>query len=205
MTNRLADIQQQLMGTFFEEAAEALTQIESGLLSLEKCQDEPSVIHELVNDVFRAAHSIKGGAATFGLTHIAELSHSAETLLDRLRSGSMKPTAQVTSMLLTSVDALRALVNWSNANDGSPAPSIDELRSDLDAAAQQLGGGEARDHTREHTNTKSLVEARRSHFRIGFLPKPDMLTTGNDAVRLLRELTLLGDVKLTVDRSRMPA
>ena len=114
MTNRLADIQQQLMGTFFEEAVEALTQIESGLLSLEKCQDDPSRIHELVNDVFRAAHSIKGGAATFGLTPIAELAHSAETLLDRLRSGSVAPNAEITALLLATVDALRALVNWSS-------------------------------------------------------------------------------------------
>src|SRR6185312_7494795 len=174
MTNRLADIQQQLMGTFFEEAVEALTQIESGLLSLEKCQDEPGIIHEHVNDVFRAAHSIKGGAATFGLNHIAELAHSAETLLDRLRSGSMKPNAHVTATLLASVDALRGLVDWSSANDGSPAPNVDELCTQLDAAAQQLGGGTAREQA---SAPRALVEARHSHFRIDFVPKPEMLTT----------------------------
>lgn len=200
MTNRLADIQQQLMGTFFEEAVEALTQIESGLLSLEKCQDDPTRSHELVNDVFRAAHSIKGGAATFGLHHIAELAHSAETLLDRLRSGSMKPNAQVTALLLAAVDALRALVNWSSAADGSAAPSVEGLCSDLDAVAQQLGGpaqgaGAA---------SKQSAESKRSQYRILFVPKPEMLTTGNDAVRLLRELTLLGETKLTVDSSRLP-
>ena len=201
MTNRLADIQQQLMGTFFEEAVEALTQIESGLLALEKCQDDPSRIQELVNDVFRAAHSIKGGAATFGLTQIAEVAHHAETLLDRLRSGSMRPNAQITALLLTSVDTLRALVQWSSTGDGSDAPSTGALCKDLDAAAQQLGGTSDRD---AGTATKLASEAKKTHYRIKFIPKPDMLTTGNDAVRLLRELTLLGDTKVSVDSSRLP-
>jgi two-component system chemotaxis sensor kinase CheA len=201
MTNRLADIQQQLMGTFFEEAVEALTQIESGLLALEKCQDDPSRIHELVNDVFRAAHSIKGGAATFGLTQVAEVAHHAETLLDRLRSGSMKPNAQITSLLLTSVDTLRELVQWSNAGDGSDAPSTGDLCKHLDAAAQQLGGSSERHAA---AATKPASEAKKTHYRIKFVPKPDMLTTGNDAVRLLRELTLLGDTKVSVDSARLP-
>ncbi|HET8933999.1 MAG TPA: Hpt domain-containing protein, partial [Polyangiales bacterium] len=201
MTNRLADIQQQLMGTFFEEAVEALTQIENGLLSLEKCQDDPPRIHELVNDVFRAAHSIKGGAATFGLNHIAELAHSAETLLDRLRSGSMKPNPQVTAKLLAAVDALRALVSWSSAADGSAAPSIEGLCRELDAAALQLGGT-ARGAS---AAIKQSAEAKRTQYRIQFVPKPEMLTTGNDAVRLLRELTLLGQTNLTVDTSRLPS
>lgn len=201
MTNRLADIQQQLMGTFFEEAVEALTQIESGLLSLEKCQDDPSRIHELVNDVFRAAHSIKGGAATFGLTPIAELAHSAETLLDRLRSGSVAPNAEITALLLATVDALRALVNWSSTESGTAAPNFSSLCHDLDAAAQQLGGASRS----ANTTGKPGTELKRTHYRIQFVPKPEMLTTGNDAVRLLRELTLLGDTKVTVDTSRLPS
>jgi len=201
MTNRLADIQQELMGTFFEEAVEALTQIESGLLALEKCQDDPGRIHELVNDVFRAAHSIKGGAATFGLTQIAEVAHHAETLLDRLRSGSMKPNAQITSLLLSSVDTLRALVQWSSSGDGSDAPATDALCKDLDAAAQQLGAGSERDTA---AASKPASEVRKARYQIKFVPKPDMLTTGNDAVRLLRELTLLGDTKVIADTSRLP-
>lgn len=201
MTNRLADIQQQLMGTFFEEAIEALTQIESGLLALEKCQDDPNLIHELVNDVFRAAHSIKGGAATFGLTQIAEVAHHAETLLDRLRSGSMKPNAQTTALLLTSVDTLRALVQWSSTGDSAAAPGTEQLCSELDAAAQQLGGASVRDRA---SDPAQPAEARKARYQIKFVPKPDMLTTGNDAVRLLRELTMLGNTKVVADVSRLP-
>ena len=204
MTQRLADIQQQLMATFFEEAREALSQIENGLLALEQAHDAPDVVQEHVNSVFRAAHSIKGGAATFGMAPVAELAHSAETLLDRLRSGSIKPSADVTGMLLASVDKLRALVEWSAAGGAGEAPATGELRERLDVAARALGPT-ASYHSQSRATTGAGVEARRAHFEIAFTPKLHMLTTGNDAVRLLRELGLLGDIKVDVDWSRLPA
>src|SRR4051812_1434624 len=108
MTQRLSDIQQELIGTFFEEAVEALAQVENGLLALDQIEGDPQ---EVINDVFRAAHSIKGGAGTFGMPAIAELAHSAETLLDLLRGGHLVPSAHVTGLLLESVDVLRVLLN----------------------------------------------------------------------------------------------
>lgn len=203
MTQRLADIQQQLMATFFEEAQEALGQIESGLLSLEKAHDAPELVAEQVNGVFRAAHSIKGGAATFGLTAVAELAHSAETLLDRLRSGSMKPSAEITSSLLASVDTLRALVQWSAAGSSGQPPETGTLRQRLDEAANQLGDTGSF-HRQQQPSATISAGAHRAQFKIVFTPKPHMLTTGNDAVRLLRELGLLGEMKLTVDCSKLP-
>src|SRR4051812_24420197 len=117
MTQRLADIQQQLIGTFFEEAAEALSQLENGLLALDKPHENEQ---EIINDVFRAAHSIKGGAATFGLSAIAEFAHSAETLLDKVRAGQLQASRDVNALLLSSVDVLRVLV--AKAAAGSPGP-----------------------------------------------------------------------------------
>jgi two-component system chemotaxis sensor kinase CheA len=116
----LDSIQKQLLSTFFEEATEALTRIESGLLELDTHVGDP---HELINDVFRAAHSIKGGAATFGLTTVAELAHVAETLLDRLRSGRCTMSPEVSTVLLESVDVLRHLLQGTR----DEAPSDDSL------------------------------------------------------------------------------
>ncbi|MET0391145.1 MAG: chemotaxis protein CheA [Polyangiales bacterium] len=203
MTQRLADIQQQLMGTFFEEATEALIQVESGLLALEKSQDAPEHTHEVINDVFRAAHSIKGGAATFGLVAIAELSHSAETLLERLRSGSMRPTPEVTAMLLESVDSLRALLTRAGTGQVGADPATEGLRRRLDDAARQIGGATQAVQVKT-AGGKAGAHAEPSRYRIQFTPKPQMLQTGNDAVRLLRELSLLGTLKVDVDMSRLP-
>ena len=63
---------------FFEESFEGLDIMESGLLEL----DPNAVDNETVNSIFRAAHSIKGGSATFGFNHVAEFTHVMETLLD---------------------------------------------------------------------------------------------------------------------------
>jgi two-component system chemotaxis sensor kinase CheA len=201
MTQRLADIQQQLLGTFFDEAVEALTQVENGLLALDSSSGDP---HELINDVFRAAHSIKGGAATFGLTAIAELSHAGETLLDRLRSGQMAITSPVTSLLLESVDVLRMLVQKAASGQPSFDPRAEALRARLDDVAKAdkasvppaAHGGEA---------ARKPIDLGAKRFKIVFKPKLEMLQTGNDAVRLLRELDGLGTLKIEADVSRMPS
>lgn len=196
MTQRLADIQQQLIGTFFEEAAEALNQVESGLLALDKPHGDAQ---EIINDVFRAAHSIKGGAATFGLAAIAELAHSAETVLDKLRAGQMPASGEVTALLLSSVDVLRILVQKAAVGSTGADPRAESLRQRLDEAAKVAGPA-----TAAISDTSARPSEGHKRFRIEFRPKPEMLTTGNDAVRLLRELGRFGTLKVEADVSRVP-
>ena len=88
---------------FFEEAGENLDTMEQMLLALdvEKADDEE------LNAIFRCAHSIKGGAATFGFADVAELTHQMESLLDKLRRHELSPTAAMVDVLLESSDALR--------------------------------------------------------------------------------------------------
>ncbi len=78
----------QFHGAFFEESFEAIDSMEAALLRL----DAGAPDRELINTIFRVAHSIKGGSATFGFGEIASFTHSLETLLDELRSGSMQVT-----------------------------------------------------------------------------------------------------------------
>jgi two-component system chemotaxis sensor kinase CheA len=197
MTQRLSDIQQELIGTFFEEAVEALAQVENGLLALDKTEGDP---HEVINDVFRAAHSIKGGAATFGMPAIAELAHSAETLLDLLRSGQLASSPHVTALLLESVDVLRGLLT--QAVNGSPGRDAraDALRLRLDEASKHA----AVPRSGAQPAPRPAAEVRNARFKIEFVPKLEMLATGNDAVRLLRELDGLGALEVAVDVSRVP-
>ncbi|WP_442774789.1 chemotaxis protein CheA [Sphaerotilus montanus] len=93
---------QQFHQTFFEEAAENLQRMEQLLLAL----DPAAVDDETLNAIFRVAHSIKGGAATFGFTEVAELAHEMETLLDRLRRHELSPTPPMVDVLLRGGDAL---------------------------------------------------------------------------------------------------
>jgi two-component system chemotaxis sensor kinase CheA len=104
---------------FFEEAGENLDQMEHMLLDLdlEKADDEE------LNGIFRCAHSIKGGAATFGFSDVAELTHQMESLLDRLRRHELQPIPQMVDVLLESADASRSLLarHQSGAQDEPPS------------------------------------------------------------------------------------
>ncbi|WKB54512.1 chemotaxis protein CheA [Eleftheria terrae] len=94
----------QFYQVFFEEAGENLDRMEQLLLEL----DIEAPDDEELNAIFRCAHSIKGGAATFGFADVAELTHQMETLLDKLRRHELQLTAPMVDVLLASGDALKA-------------------------------------------------------------------------------------------------
>ncbi|HSW05735.1 Hpt domain-containing protein, partial [Aquabacterium sp.] len=94
----------QFFQVFFEEAGENLGTMEQMLLEL----DVSAADDEELNAIFRCAHSVKGGAATFGFTDVAELTHQMEALLDKVRRHELHPTSQMVDVLLQAGDALRA-------------------------------------------------------------------------------------------------
>ncbi len=100
---------------FFEEAGENLDQMEQMLLDL----DLDTADDEELNAVFRCAHSIKGGAATFGFADVAELTHQMESLLDKLRRHELKPSPPMVDVLLESSDALRGLLARHQGSDAA--------------------------------------------------------------------------------------
>ena len=110
---------------FFEEAGENLDQLEQILLHL----DLQSANDEELNGIFRCAHSIKGGAATFGFTDVAELTHQMESLLDRLRRHELQPVPEMVDVLLESADAARSLLARHQAGEqGEAVPTGDLVR-----------------------------------------------------------------------------
>src|SRR5574343_1723325 len=113
----------QFYQVFFEEAAENLDTMEQLLLNLnvETADDEE------LNAIFRCAHSIKGGAATFGFSDVAELTHQMETLLDKLRRHELQPNAAMVDVLLQSGDALRAQLGRHQGSGADPVDTTDLL------------------------------------------------------------------------------
>lgn len=110
---------------FFEEAGENLDLMEQMLLNLnlETADDEE------LNGIFRCAHSVKGGAATFGFADVAELTHQMESLLDKLRRHELQPNAQMVDVLLESADASRGLLARHQAGGvGESPPTADLVR-----------------------------------------------------------------------------
>ena len=102
-------------GIFFEEAGENLDSMEKRLLDI----DLAAADDEELNAIFRCAHSVKGGAATFGFADVAALTHEMETLLDLLRRRKLVATTPMVDVLLQAGDALRAqLARHQNSGEG---------------------------------------------------------------------------------------
>ncbi|MFT7774942.1 chemotaxis protein CheA [Roseateles sp.] len=126
----------QFYQVFFEEAGENLDNMEQLLLNVnvEAADDEE------LNAIFRCAHSIKGGAATFGFSDVAELTHQMETLLDKLRRHELQPNAAMVDVLLQSGDALRAQLGRHQGSGADPVDTTD-LLTNIKAFVE--GGGAA--------------------------------------------------------------
>ncbi len=185
---------QRFHATFFEESREGLEAMEAGLLQLEQGDRDA----ELINSIFRAAHSIKGGAATFGFDAVAALTHVLETLLDELRAGKRAVTGPSIDAMLASVDVLRALL--AEAETGQPAdPQASQaVQARLNAV---LAGTEA---PAPVAVASAAPVAEPAGWRIGFTPAPSLFMSGNDPLRIIRELDRLGPLEVAVRAERLP-
>ena len=119
---------------FFEECFEGLEAMESGLLTL----DMGDIDSEVINTIFRGAHSIKGGSGTFGFTVVAEYTHIMETLLDEMRDGRRKVTQPAVDVLLGSVDCLREMLTAIQNERDVNSASVEKHKAALEVV---LNGG----------------------------------------------------------------
>src|SRR3982075_2515292 len=92
-------------GLFLAEVDELLKRVEESLVDLDRAPDDQG----LLNEIFRAAHTIKGSSATIGHTRMAALTHAMETRLDDIRKGAASVTPQLIEALLKAVDVLKVL------------------------------------------------------------------------------------------------
>ncbi|HWU69265.1 MAG TPA: chemotaxis protein CheW [Stenotrophobium sp.] len=189
--------------TFFDESAEGLDVMESALLKL----DVGNADAEIINTIFRAAHSIKGGAATFGFAEVAGFTHLLETLLDQMRSGQRAVTQPDVDVLLRSVDIVRSLL--AAAGSGKPADdaAIATVRGELETALSAGSGAAAPNHSAAAAATATPVAATPAEagWRIRFTPRPELFRSGNDPLRILRELAEMGALHAELDDAALPS
>ena len=183
---------------FFQECREGLDAMESGLLSL-----GADVDCENINTIFRAAHSIKGGAATFGFEEVAAFTHGVETLLDEMRNGVRPVTAESIQTLLQSCDCMREMMAATEAEQPLDQGRIASLNSDI---SQILGASSADKQASEAAvPTGAVGRPQVSGWRIAFEPVADLLRLRNEPTRMFGELERLGTVVAHADVSRLPS
>jgi two-component system chemotaxis sensor kinase CheA len=190
---------EQFHQTFFEESREGLDIMESSLLNL----DVGAADSEVINTIFRAAHSIKGGSGTFGFMDIANFTHLMETLLDEMRDGRRQVMQAEVNMLLRAVDGLRMLVAAAQGGGEIDAEQIENLQGELREALEQKPAATPETPMRP-ADPLSQGEEMAAGWQIRFRPDLDMMRTGNDPLRILRELASLGEMRVRVDAERLP-
>ncbi len=198
----------QFLVTFYEESFEGLEIMESELLNL----DIGAADAETINTIFRAAHSIKGGSGTFGLNAVASYTHVMETLLDEMRNGKREVTQQAVAILLSSVDVLRDMLK--SLRDDLPLDhdAVAASQQELDELLTGVEHGESpsSDSDLHHAEIEPELEPElepesQMGWRICFTPHRDMLKTGNDPVRMIRELESMADIQVNVDMANLPS
>lgn len=191
----------QFYQVFFEEAGENLEQMEQKLLEL----DVSAADDEELNAIFRCAHSVKGGAATFGFSDVAELTHHMETLLDKLRRHELQPTSAMVDVLLASGDALKFMLSRHQGGGGEPIDTS-ELVGRIRAMAE--GAGEAVSFDAEPTPAPTAAPAaaapaapasppaptgsRTLELTVGPLEQPEQ---ADNLFDLFKEITALGTME----------
>jgi two-component system chemotaxis sensor kinase CheA len=167
---------------FFEESAEHVTTMEEGLLQLERRPDDL----DLINRIFRAAHSIKGNSGMFKLTAITEFTHLLENLLDQLRTGQRTLTKPVMDALLESTDGLKHLIEAAKTGEAHDEGRIAILR-------ERLTGGAVHIEAPPVAAVHSPRASRR--VKIEWTPGPTLFQRGLDPVQIVKELEHVGRVQ----------
>jgi two-component system chemotaxis sensor kinase CheA len=204
--------------TFISESRELLADMEAALLTVEQAPDK----HELVNAIFRAAHTIKGSAGLFSLDHVVAFTHGVESLLDRVRAGKLEINEERVALLLSCRDHLGALIDAVAANSKAPdleltrqgEPLTAQLRAHL--AADGPGAAPAAQAPPPVPATAAVAAASAQvagpdgastdawHLSLRF--GTDVLKNGMDPLNFIRYLQTLGQITgiATVDEALPP-
>ena len=197
------DPMDEIKQTFFLECADLLDELEEGLIALNDGEGDK----ETVNAVFRAVHSIKGGAGAFGLDTLVRFAHTFETVLDEIRSDKLEATPDVMALMLRSGDILSDLVAAARDNNEADevlatqvidelleigGTSVDAPEEEIDFEPMAIDFDLGDDSADVDLDATVPVPAAKT-FSIQFAPKASLYSNANESSLLLRDLRALGD------------
>lgn len=187
---------------FFVECDELLEVLATGLRRME----DPLSDKETVHGVFRAVHSIKGGAAAFALTELVTFAHRFETVLDQLRSDRLKATPQVMSVMHRCSDCLSDLVSAARQQRSADPQKSAVLLVELDGllAPEEEAAADFGFVPITISLDGSDADEGGETYSIRFTPHADLYRSGNEPAALLNALRKLGEATVHLDRSSVP-
>jgi len=180
---------------FLEEFRELAGHLETDILKLEDGFEK-----ELVNDIFRYVHTIKGSSGIMGYTELSEFAHQLENLLDMVRAGELKPDQEMIDLLLESLDWMKiAVYGCENIDEAN------RLRESLfERIGKYQGVNQGEDNASEQEQSDALNDYRTYCIKIDF--SESIFTSGIDPLRIMADLLSKGEAeRLRVNRERLPA
>ncbi len=204
--------------TFFQECEDLLQELESGLILLNNGEGDD----ETINSIFRAVHSIKGGAGAFELTDLVKFAHIFENTLDEIRGNKLEATKDVLNVLLQSSDLLLDLVEAARDGGESDVERSAELISELEALLGTKLDAEPEVVEMPEMDAQSMDDMgfqplaldfgldsdedddQTPVYNIHFEPTAQMYAHGNETARLLSNLAELGEVKIECNQANLP-
>lgn len=207
------DTMTEIRRTFFEECAEQLVELETGLSAFESGTSDT----ETIGVVYRAVHSIKGGAGAFDLHELVRFALTFEKVLNEIRSDRLVLDAGVMTVLRRAQALLAQLVDVSRDKDALMAalrafvPGAEEAFQAEQAAgaasavaSEEAPGAEDLGFTPVSVDFGTMFDAGEQRFRIFFRPRPELYANANESARLIREVLALGSGEVACDTSETP-
>ncbi|MBI5212777.1 MAG: chemotaxis protein CheA [Nitrospirae bacterium] len=158
----MADEMDEIISEFVTEAEETLEKIDPMFVELETKGYEKDIL----NEIFRGMHTLKGAAGFLGFQQIVDVAHRAESIMKRLRDGEAALTRDLMDVILKSVDALRLLIHHIKLKDGIEE-DISDLLTQLDNALETMAGAGAQPQVKAEAEIKEKVEEEKVEEEIG--------------------------------------
>jgi len=187
-----------LLETFITEASELVQDLEIDLLSLESSGEDD----ELVNKIFRAAHTIKGSAGVVGLNEISDFTHSMEGVLDLVREHKLPITSELVNALLKAVDLLKSMIKVAAEGEGEVdgrevSPVLKTLQTFLPSRPEEPA--------KEEKELSNQAIGGFSYLEIDMTLPENIFETGTDPLMIIKELQGLGEIiELSVNTESIP-
>ena len=191
----------EIVSVYIQECREQLAEMESGLLRLEQTPDD----RDNINAIFRAAHTIKGGAGVIECRFIEKFTHSVENLLDRLRNGELAVTPSLATLLLECCDHMNALVDVLATEETELSEALEQrgnalharLASELNAGSSEAGapqqsGLSLHEDKVEVESNSAVVNTDSWHISVRF--GRNVLRGGTDPLSFIRYLGEIGEI-----------
>ncbi|WP_158826851.1 chemotaxis protein CheA [Mucilaginibacter lacusdianchii] len=192
---------EQYKDNYIEESLELLSELEKALLLLEITPNDP----ELIQEVFRALHTIKGNSSMFGFAIVADFTHYLESVYEYIRNGQLKITKPILNITLAAVDHLFTLVKHPDDHNQVLSETHLALNAKMDSLLKELNVNPAETGSQFLSASQNAeLSSKLKTYVIHFAPHQNIFYNGTNPLTLLAELQALGNCQIVCNTADVP-